>query len=54
MSANPLPPIQPLQCTRCSWVWYPKSPKPPQTCANPHCRSPYFDRPRQTKQEKPR
>jgi predicted Zn-ribbon and HTH transcriptional regulator len=34
-----------LTCTRCGHVWYPKGDKLPKTCANPKCKSPYWDQP---------
>lgn len=34
-----------LRCERCNHEWIPKQVALPHTC--PHCRSPYWDRPRQ-------
>lgn len=32
-------------CNRCDYQWTSKK-QDPQTCANPKCRSPYWDKPR--------
>ena len=36
--------IKKLTCKRCGYTWWPKSPKKPITCANPKCRSPYWNK----------
>lgn len=41
--------IEQRTCSRCDFTWYPRTPNPPHTCANPACRSPYWDRPRRAK-----
>jgi DNA-directed RNA polymerase subunit RPC12/RpoP len=33
------------ECYRCSHQWSPRKKKKPRVC--PHCKSPYWDRPRQ-------
>jgi predicted Zn-ribbon and HTH transcriptional regulator len=38
------------KCERCGHDWIPKTAKKPTVC--PACKSPYFDRPRQSKAEK--
>ena len=35
-----------LACNRCGRTWYPSSPKPPGTCPNKDCRSPYWNKKR--------
>jgi predicted Zn-ribbon and HTH transcriptional regulator len=35
------------RCERCGYEWAQRDPKKtPKVCANPKCKSPYFDRPR--------
>ena len=36
------------KCLRCGYEWYPTTPEEPTTCANPKCRSPYWNTPRKT------
>ena len=31
-----------LNCLRCGYMWFPRSPEPPGTC--PKCRSPYWNK----------
>lgn len=38
-----------LTCLRCAHTWYPRRPERPAVC--PHCKSPYWDRKRQTNQK---
>ena len=45
-----MPPIEEimgykLTCTRCGYSWSPKGNNLPKTCANPKCKSPYWDQP---------
>ena len=35
-----------FQCERCGYQWHTSTDRIPGTCANPKCRSPYWDRPR--------
>ncbi len=42
-----VPIIHHLKCTRCGHTWFPRSTAKPKNCAK--CRSPYWDKPRQTK-----
>ena len=37
--------IEQQTCNRCGYVFYPKNGKLPQTCPNPKCRSPYWNKP---------
>ena len=39
-------PIIILKCLRCGNEWVQRGAHRPRTCANPKCRSPYWDRPR--------
>lgn len=32
-----------LTCTRCGYTWIPKGETLPKTCANPKCKSPYWN-----------
>lgn len=34
------------QCLRCGFTWYPRKPGRPARCANPKCRSPYWNKER--------
>jgi len=34
--------IEKLHCKRCGYEWWPKAPDKPMLCANPTCRSPYW------------
>ncbi len=34
------------ECNRCGYKWVPRSEKKPLNCANPKCRSPYWDKQR--------
>jgi hypothetical protein len=36
-----------VTCLRCGWTWAPFTNRPPKRCANPACRSPYWNVPRQ-------
>ncbi len=39
--------VMPLnECTRCGFKWPKQEGELPQTCANPKCRSPYWNKPR--------
>lgn len=38
--------IEKQKCLRCGYEWYPKTPDIPKTCANPKCRSPYWNKPK--------
>jgi hypothetical protein len=39
-------------CKRCSHKWTPRNPeKKPEVCPNPKCKSPYWDKPRQKKNQ---
>lgn len=41
-------PLLKLRCTRCGTEWFPRNPlKLPKTCANPNCKSPYYNRERE-------
>jgi len=40
-----------LKCLRCGYTWFPRKPEPPQACANPKCRSPYWNKPRKNKRK---
>jgi hypothetical protein len=35
-----------VTCLRCGWVWVPFGRGLPTRCANPDCRSPYWNQPR--------
>lgn len=35
-----------LTCLRCGHKWKPRSDERPTVCANPDCKSPYWDKPR--------
>jgi len=40
-------PLQIFHCLRCGYEWVGRRGRPaPKTCANPKCRSPYWDRER--------
>lgn len=49
---NKLPqsPRRLVHCQRCGWQWFPRNPKPVK-CANPGCKSPYWNTPRKVKKE---
>lgn len=36
-----------LRCERCGYEWTPRTEGLPKVCANPKCKSPYWNRPRQ-------
>lgn len=38
--------IKKVTCNRCLYSWYPKTESIPKTCANPKCRSPYWNKER--------
>ncbi len=40
------PTLPSYTCQRCGWEWYPRRPERPVRCANPKCRSPYWDKAR--------
>lgn len=40
-----------LTCQRCGHFWTPRKEREPETCPNPKCRSPYWNRPRKEKKE---
>jgi len=47
--------IQGYRCERCGHSWTPRNKtRPPKVCPNPKCKSPYWDRPRQTPVSKKR
>jgi len=37
------------ECNRCGYKWVPRSEKVPMACANPKCRSPYWNKIRERK-----
>jgi hypothetical protein len=37
-----------VTCLRCGWTWVPFTTRLPTRCANPACRSPYWNVPRRT------
>ena len=39
-------PIYKVECNRCHYKWYPRTNKIPNNCANPKCRSPYWNKER--------
>jgi predicted Zn-ribbon and HTH transcriptional regulator len=41
--------IKELKCKRCGYEWIPRSYEKPNRCANPKCRSPYWDKDRRVK-----
>ena len=45
---------KPVTCCRCGWTWVPYRRKRPARCANPTCRSPYWQTPRRDRPEEGR
>lgn len=39
------------KCKRCGYSWVPRTEEIPITCANPDCRSPYWNKERKTKED---
>jgi predicted Zn-ribbon and HTH transcriptional regulator len=44
--------IEQITCLRCGYAWFPTTPTKPKTCANPKCRSVYYDTPRKRQAKK--
>lgn len=44
-----MPSIEQLTCKRCGYKWWPHSPKLPDVCPNPKCKSRYWNRERTLK-----
>lgn len=40
-----------LICTRCGYTWFQRGDKLPKTCANPKCKSPYWNVERKKKED---
>jgi len=39
--------VEKLKCTRCGYEWWAKDPEvDPKVCANPKCKSPYWNKER--------